>query len=491
MSKGFYRKIAFGLGLNENPPSDPLGWALSQLDSVQDIDLMNAPSLNEQLEFFSKMREVEDKLTVQFKHSAVEYEEARQKNYNKFGTGFYHPLEIHIRHKAALTSNQPVFERMYHFWTNHFAVINTNTLRDHAIGPYQREVIRKNLTGSFNELVKQATTGFAMLKSLDNERSIGPNSAYVRKKKSHGDYKRAGQAALNENHARELLELHTVSPNAGYTQQDVIELAKVMSGRRPKYRKEDYPDWKNPVHFDSFYHEPGEKNILGKIYNSKDNPVSPKDELFQVIDDLCNSVHCKKFISHKLCRYFIDDNPTPDMVEYVIRAWNASKGQLPAIHKAVIELAYNNPQYNRKYLMPETWLLQSAKILDIQYLLSEKNFWNHDFDTWPRTQYEISHTMEDLGHHPFIFKQPNGYMDQEKEWISPEMTIRRLAYAKIFYDGVDYSHKKKSNIKEYFESVVYKNFDNGEEIIKDLFSIKRITSDLFTIFLNRPEVLRV
>ena len=72
MSKGFYRKIAFGLGLNENPPSDPLGWALSQLDTVQDIDLMNAPSLNQQLEFFSKMREVEDKLTVKFKHSAVE-----------------------------------------------------------------------------------------------------------------------------------------------------------------------------------------------------------------------------------------------------------------------------------------------------------------------------------------------------------------------------------------------------------------------------------
>ena len=86
MYKGFYRKIAFGLGLNEKIPSDPLSWAQSQFNEIPDIDLMGAPSLSEQIKLRSKMRETEDNLTVKFKHSAVEYEEARQKNWQKYGT---------------------------------------------------------------------------------------------------------------------------------------------------------------------------------------------------------------------------------------------------------------------------------------------------------------------------------------------------------------------------------------------------------------------
>ena len=487
--KGFFRKIAFGIGLNENIPSDPLNWAQSQFNEIPDIDLMGAPTLSEQIKLRSKMRETEDKLTVKFKHSAVEYEEARQKNWRKYGTDFYQSLELHIRHKSAISSSQPAFERMFHFWTNHFAVIDANGLKEHTIGPYQREVIRKNLTGSFANLVKQATIGFAMLESLDNGDSIGPNSSYVRKEKAGGYYK--GDTALNENHARELLELHTISPDAGYTQEDVIELSKVMTGWKTKYYKNDYVDWKNPVIFDSYYHEPKEKKILGKIYNSKDAPINSKDQLFAVIDDLCAREDCRKFISTKLCKYFIDDDPPSEIIEYVMNAWKKSDGDLPTIHKAVVEMDFRNPEYNKKYLMPETWWLQVTKMMDLNFLLSEESFWKHDFESWPRAQFQITELMEDLGHHPFDFKQPNGYIDTEEEWISPEMMIRRLVYAKHVYNYIKSENTKNDVFEGYLTSIIDKNFDNADEITKDLFKDNNIKSNQITTFLNRPEVLRV
>ena len=144
------------------------------------------------------MRETEDNLTVKFKHSAVEYEEAREINYRKYGLEFYPGLELHIRHKAALQSKQPAFERMFHFWTNHFAVIDAGGSLKNAIGPYQRSD-KKKFNRFFSNLVKQATIGYAMLDSLDNGDSIGPNSTYVRQEKVGGYYN--GDAALNENHA--------------------------------------------------------------------------------------------------------------------------------------------------------------------------------------------------------------------------------------------------------------------------------------------------
>ena len=490
MSKAFFRKIAFGLGPNDEIPSDPLSWAQSQFDEIHEIDLMGAPSLSEQIKLSSKMRETEDNLTVKFKHSAVEYEEAREINYRKYGLEFYPGLELHIRHKAALQSKQPAFERMFHFWTNHFAVIDAGGgLKSFAIGPYQREVIRKNLTGSFSNLVKQATIGYAMLESLDNGDSIGPNSTYVRQEKVGGYYN--GDAALNENHARELLELHTVSPAAGYTQEDVIQLSKVMTGWKANYYKSDYVDWKNPVKFDPFIHEPKEKKILGKTYNSKDSKINAKDQLFAVIDDLCASDHCRRFISTKLCKYFIDDNPSPEVIQYVMDTWKQSDGDLPTIHKAVVEIAFKNPQFNRKFLMPETWWLQASRMLDIEFLMTKESFWKHDFSRWPEAQFQITRLMEDLGHHPFDFKQPNGYMDNEEEWISPEMMIRRLVYAKDSFNYFKSDNAKKDNFRDFLVTAINKNFDNPDEIANEIFTENSFSSKIVTTFLNLPEVLRV
>ena len=145
---------------------------------------------------------------------------------------------------------------------------------------------------------------------------------------------------------------------------------------------------------------------------------------------------------------------------------------------------------NKKYLMPETWWLQVMKMMDLNFLLSEESFWKYDFESWPRAQFKITELMEDLGHHPFDFKQPNGYIDNEEEWISPEMMIRRLVYAKNVYNYIKSENTKKDTFEVYLKNIINKNFDNADEIIKDIFK-NEIRSNQITLFLNRPEVLRV
>ena len=122
-------------------------------------------------------------------------------------------------------------------------------------------------------------------------------------------------ASVNENHARELLELHTVSPAAGYTQKDVIALSYIMAGWENHHKKRQEC---NPVGFDPDSHEPGNHVVMGKRY--KQRGLSPKSKLIDAMEDLCAHPSCAEFISTKLVRHFVADDVTPEMVQPVIDA---------------------------------------------------------------------------------------------------------------------------------------------------------------------------
>ena len=143
-------------------------------------------------------------------------------------------------------------------------------------GPYHREILRPHMTGSFTDMVKAATTSWAMIHNLDNSESVGPNSKRGR------DLKEKGRVAtVNENHARELMELHTISPDAGYTQEDVIALSYVMAGWEHRYSKKRSEC--NPVHFNAEHHEPGTHVVLGKSY--KQRGLDASNKLMDAIED--------------------------------------------------------------------------------------------------------------------------------------------------------------------------------------------------------------
>ena len=478
MYNSFYRKVGFGIGINDKVPTNPPKWATDQLDEIPELLWTGwIPSEKEMRikygEWIYGDRKV---LRKKYKNDKNAYRKAKDKLSIKTGERFFELNEHAIRHYQTKYSNQPVFERFWLFWGNHFAISEKDSLADFSTGPYQREIIRPNMIKTFEDMVQEVTRSWCMIHHLDNSESVGPNS------------KRGIESrdTINENHARELLELHTVSPDAGYTQDDVINLAYIMTGWGHKWNNKVLET--GDVWFDQDKHQKGEKIVLGKKYKNEG-----KRELSKVIHDLSNHPQCIKFVSTKLCRHFITDNPTKDMVDPVIKAWTNSNGNLIKIHKAVIQQAYKNNNFTYKFQLPEVWIMQLSRIFDLNLPISSKKM-NYEFKFEPSNRQEqLTWYLNEVGHSPYRPKQPNGWSDYEVDWISPELLLRRLWFASNEIPN----HVKIENYSHSFMSLcLERNFDNHERMtsmIEDL-KINKITKNdlekIYGIICNLPWVLK-
>ena len=478
MYNSFYRKVGFGIGINDKVPTNPLKWATDQLDEIPELLWTGwIPSEKEMRikygEWIYGDRKV---LRKKYKNDKNAYRKAKDKLSIQTGERFFELNEHAIRHYQTKYSNQPVFERFWLFWGNHFAISEKDSLADFSTGPYQREIIRPNMIKTFEDMVQEVTRSWCMIHHLDNSESVGPNS------------KRGIESrdTINENHARELLELHTVSPEAGYTQDDVINLAYIMTGWGHKWNNKVLET--GDVWFDQDKHQKGEKIVLGKKYKNEG-----KRELSKVIHDLSNHPQCIKFVSTKLCRHFITDNPTKDMVDPVIKAWTNSNGNLIKIHKAVIQQAYKNNNFTYKFQLPEIWIMQLSRIFDLNLPISSKKM-NYEFKFEPSNRQEqLTWYLNEVGHSPYRPKQPNGWSDYEVDWVSPELLLRRLWFASNEIPN----HVKIENYSHSFISLcLERNFDDHERMtsmIKDL-KINKITKNdlekIYVIICNLPLVLK-
>ena len=478
MYNSFYRKVGFGIGINDKVPTNPLKRATDQLDEIPELLWTGwIPSEKEMRikygEWIYGDRKV---LRKKYKDDKNAYRKAKDKLSIKTGERFFELNEHAIRHYQTKYSNQPVFERFWLFWGNHFAISEKDSLADFSTGPYQREIIRPNMIKTFEDMVQEVTRSWCMIHHLDNSESVGPNS------------KRGIESrdTINENHARELLELHTVSPEAGYTQDDVINLAYIMTGWGHKWNSKVLET--GDVWFDQDKHQKGEKIVLGKKYKNEG-----KRELSKVIHDLSHHPQCIKFVSTKLCRHFITDNPTKDMVDPVIKAWTNSNGNLIKIHKAVIQQAYKNNNFTYKFQLPEVWIMQLSRIFDLNLPISSKKM-NYEFKFEPSNRQEqLTWYLNEVGHSPYRPKQPNGWSDYEVDWVSPELLLRRLWFASNEIPN----HVKIENYSHSFMSLcLERNFDNHERMtsmIEDL-KINKITKNdlekIYGIICNLPWVLK-
>lgn len=478
MYNSFYRKVGFGIGINDKVPTNPLKWATDQLDEIPELLWTGwIPSEKEMRikygEWIYGDRKV---LRKKYKNDKNAYRKAKDKLSIQTGERFFELNEHAIRHYQTKYSNQPVFERFWLFWGNHFAISEKDSLADFSTGPYQREIIRPNMIKTFEDMVQEVTRSWCMIHHLDNSESVGPNS------------KRGIESrdTINENHARELLELHTVSPEAGYTQDDVINLAYIMTGWGHKWNNKVLET--GDVWFDQDKHQKGEKIVLGKKYKNEG-----KRELSKVIHDLSNHPQCIKFVSTKLCRHFITDNPTKDMVDPVIKAWTNSNGNLIKIHKAVIKQAYKNNNFTYKFQLPEVWIMQLSRIFDLNLPISSKKM-NYEFKFEPSNRQEqLTWYLNEVGHSPYRPKQPNGWSDYEVDWVSPELLLRRLWFASNEIPN----HVKIENYSHSFMSLcLERNFDDHERMtsmIEDL-KINKITKNdlekIYGIICNLPWVLK-
>ena len=478
--KNFYRKVAFGLKPDEKIPSDPLVWATSQItDKIPEFSFKGKIYSEEDLRKHYREWVYQDRkvLRKKFKKDKMGYKAAKNLLRDNTGQKFWKNLEIAIRHKEATQGNHPVLAKLWYFWTNHFTISDKDFLADYSTGGYQRETIRANLNKSFEELAYEATVAWAMIHHLDNAENVGPKSEDAR---AEWRRRKKRPATINENHARELLELHTVSPNSGYTQENITELALIMTGWAP-----DDKYWKTKletadVRFQSKYHEPGKKIFWGKEF------PKGKKGLRAAVNFLVNHPSCREFIAYKLCRYLITDYPTKEMTDPIIKAWQKSDGFLPEVHKAAIEVAFKfNDKYS-KFQNPENWWLQMSRMTDAKWPPKDERFDTYRLGGGPDPyQAKPSWFMEDIGHHPYLSKQPNGYSDLAEDWMSPELIIRRLIYARQGY--INLKSDNKNN--EFFEKVVDKNFDNPDKIMK-LLNQNEKPIDRHILLFNLPEVFR-
>ena len=428
LAQQFMRRVAFGLPHQAALPGDPLAWAKAQLQRVPPIDILEPDGtrrsdlpewvklrwrMDDVMQAFENHRQLEAESFNKAKTLSKEQYLAERKR--DIGIPIWqmeHWKEVQARATTALYGEAPVFERFWHFWSNHFMVAPGNQNNDTLVGPFQRS-LREKMTGNFHALLWQATTHPAMLVYLDNNTNTGPRSRAARDKWT--------QNSINENLGRELLELFTLSPAGGYSQQDVEAVTLILTGwrdmRPDKHRKPGVP---LGTYFDFNYHEPGSQVVMGKTYSALFRPSAKLEDL---VADLAVHPATAQHLARKLCVYFIDDEPPAAAVRHVEQVFLRTQGHLPSVHVAVLEMCWEHLANTRKFLSPETWLLQTWTLMGIAP---------------PRTAplddrggLKTMHVMGDLGQPLPRCPQPNGWPIRSVDWISKEMLDRRVRFMAV------------------------------------------------------------
>ncbi|MGV9009177.1 DUF1800 domain-containing protein [Brevundimonas sp.] len=329
--------------------------------------------------------------------------------------------EFVARADLGATTPDGFAERWALFWANVFTVSATKFQSGIFIGPYEREAIRPHVFGRFKDLVVAAESHPAMLTYLDQAQSVGPGSV-------------AGQrrnAGLNENLAREILELHTLGTDGGYTQADVTELARALTGwsiptnrggggqgqgqgrrgRRAASLAE--PASENGFVFRTIIHEPGTRTVLGKTYAD-----GGAEQGRAILRDLANAPQTARRLSHNLARHFVADAPPPALVQKLEAAWTSSRGDLGQVARALIEA-------------PEAWEPQATKIkTPYEFIVST----HRALGTRPQRPQPLQQALLQMGQPAFSAPSPEGWPDTAADWAGPDALVKRLNWAKTVGD---------------------------------------------------------
>ncbi|MEL7480909.1 MAG: DUF1800 family protein [Pseudomonadota bacterium] len=288
-------------------------------------------------------------------------------------------------------------ERLVRFWSNHFTVATRNPVTTRLAGAYEREAIRPNILGSFETLAARAVFHPGMLSFLDNIQSIGPTSRAG---------KRRGRG-LNENLAREILELHTVTPAAGYTQDDVTEFAKALTGWTVGSQRLGR-DRIGETIFEPRLHEPGARRVLGKRYGDGDG-----DQAREILRDLTRRPETAEHIARKLARHIISDTPPATLVERLKSTFLETGGDLSALYKTLLTSPAAWAPERAKLKTPDELVTSAARMLDVRTVFAG----------------DPGAVFEGLAQRPFGAPSPEGWSDLAEDWITPDALTKRLEWA--------------------------------------------------------------
>lgn len=251
--------------------------------------------------------------------------------------------EAKVRIEAAVAAEIGFVERLVWFWSNHFCVSADKILS--MAGAYEREAIRPHVLGRFVDMLTAVESHPAMLFYLDNGVSMGPNSvAGINRDKS-----------LNENLAREILELHTLGARTGYSQDDVTRFANVLTGWT--WIAFGEPTRGGEFVFVKRFHEPGEQTVMGKAY-----PDTGVDQGRAVLADLARHPATARHIAHKLARHFVADEPPPSLVDKLTECFNDSDGNLKELAKTLLAAEESWTPERTKLKRPSEWVISALRL---------------------------------------------------------------------------------------------------------------------------------
>jgi len=319
---------------------------------------------------------------------------------------------------TAIATDAPFRERLSLFWANHFAVSADKQPIGAIAGLYLDEAIRPNVAGNFRDLLRASIQHPAMLLYLDNQTSIGPGSL-LGSRANQGN-RRVG---LNENLAREILELHTLGVDGGYTQDDVIEFSKALTGWSVG-GQDDGPaarlgamagrlgiagDTGAPGEFTfrGAVHEPGSKTILGRRFGE-----DGVDEAEAVLDFLAGREETAHFLATKLARHFVADVPPENLVAKLAETYLDNDGELAPVYRALIRAEHGWREPLAKYKTPQDYLISAFRALD---------------QAPPPNQVVALATQ--LGQRPMTPGSPAGWPDIADHWTSGDALLKRIEWS--------------------------------------------------------------
>lgn len=416
----------FGLGARpgDQPPTDPRRWLLQQLDRFE--------ARPQALAQVPTRTAVVDQLAEYLEEQRMAGRAKRQMQAASMPTGGassqqadpqVDPIKRYLRRSirddylvmssarlaSALRTDSPFIERLVHFWANHFAVSVDKLPVIGLAGLLEFEAIRPHVLGRFSDMLLAVEQHPAMLVYLDQAQSLGPDSQAGMFTAMRG----GKQRGLNENLAREIMELHTLGVRTGYSQDDVTEFARALTGwtvsglgRGPAARM--VGGTPGQFQFAALFHEPGERTIVGKRYGQ-----GGEVQARAVLLDLASSPATAKHLSTKLARHFAGDDPSPALVDRLTKVYLASKGDLPTVYRALIDSPEAWTAQPLKFKSPWEWSVSALRAVGLNNL----------------EPMAAAGILKQLGQPTWQPGSPAGWDDIAASWAGPDALVRRVEVA--------------------------------------------------------------
>jgi len=299
----------------------------------------------------------------------------------------------------AIESNRQLAEELDDFWFNHFNVFYEKGADRFLIPEYERDVIRPNVLGKFRDLLEATAKSPAMLFYLDNFQSVRPDLDANNKT-------RKVKRGLNENYGRELMELHTLGVNGGYTQQDVTEVARCFTGWTILEPRKG-----GGFFYNDKLHDKGEKVVLGHVIPAGGG----MDDGEKVLDILAAHPSTAHFISRELAQRFVADNPPDALVEKMAQTFLASDGDIRAVMKTMLDSKefWSQGAYRAKLKTPFEMVASSVRALGADVT----------------DAFALANQVGNLGEPLYRKQEPTGYSNLNSEWVSSAALLNRMNFA--------------------------------------------------------------